>query len=700
MKPNLSLPLSNFPKISKKIIPALKHLGIRTMRDLLFYFPARYDNFSNLKKIEELSAGEMATIQGQIEDIKTIRLRGRRMTITEAKVGDETGVVKSVWYNQPFLERNLKIGDIVNLSGKITYGKYGLFLQSPAYEKMTFKKGSGEINRSVHTGGLVAVYPETRGLTSRWLRFLIKTYLPLAEELVDSLPENLRKKYDFPEIRESLRHIHFPADISQTEKARKRFNFEELLILQLFALKERTRLKQHPAPVIETDLELIKKFVSSLPFRLTDAQRRSIWEISKDLARPRPMNRLLEGDVGSGKTLVASVAALLAASQGLQTAFMAPTEILAAQHFKTLSDNLSPFGIKTGLLTGSRKNISPDTKIFVGTHALIQKKVKFENLALVVVDEQHRFGVEQRSALIKKQKESDKKNPVPHFLSLSATPIPRTLALAIYGDLDLSVLDEMPRARKPVFTKLVKKNERRETYDFAGEEIKKGRQVFVVCPRIEISKNDTKEKIENFSQQKLKMMEVKAVTEEYKKLSEIIFPDSRVAMLHGKIKPKEKEKIMNRFKNHETDILVSTSVIEVGVDVPNATIMMIEGAERFGLAQLHQFRGRVGRGAEQSYCFLFTTEDGTETARLKALTNSQNGFELAEKDLKIRGPGEVFGMRQWGQSGAVTLAINNPELVRMARQEAAELARQDPTLASFPGLSLRLRQMQETAHLE
>ncbi|MDP3710296.1 MAG: ATP-dependent DNA helicase RecG [bacterium] len=693
---SLNTPIGNWPRVNKKILPALKHLGIRTISDLLLYFPNRYDDFSNLKKINEVELGETVTVSGKIEKVKVLRTARQRMFLTEVVISDETGKIRAVWFNQPYLARNLKTGDLINLSGKVSRGPSGICLQNPAHEKITNYKLQ-TTNYSIHTGGLIAVYPETRGITSRWLRFLIKNAIGFRNSLADSLPIEIRKKYNLPEIRQAVFSIHFPKKLSESETARRRFDFEEMLVWQLHALKEKLALKHNKSSVVKLDLELLKKFVASLPFKLTDAQRRSIWEIVNDLSKPNPMNRLLEGDVGSGKTVVAGAAVLLTVKSGYRAAFMAPTEILACQHFETLQKVLKPFGIKIGLITGSQKKHSSDTQLIIGTHALIQKSVKFENLGLVVVDEQHRFGVSQRATL--QNQEARIKNLLPHFLSMSATPIPRTLALTIYGDLDLSVLDELPKNRREILTKIVEPGKRQETYNFIREEVKRGRQVFVICPRIEVSLEPLAESPKT-NQRKLLLWEVKAVKEEYEKLSEKIFPDFKVAMLHGKMKPRDKKEVMEKFRQNETSILVSTSVIEVGVDVPNATIMMIEGAERFGLAQLHQFRGRVGRGQEQSFCFLFSTEDGMITRRLRAVVESRNGFELAEKDLEIRGAGEIFGVKQWGESRVVNIAVTNPKLVREVRFEALEIIRKDPMLKNNPFLLQKIKNLEKIAHLE
>lgn len=692
----LNTPIESVPKISKRIVPSLRRLGIRTIRDLLFHFPARYEDFSNVKHIRDVTPNETVTIRGKILKIANRRTMRKQMILTEAIIGDETGKIKTVWFNQPFIARNLRQGQAVNFSGKAALGKDGLYLQNPAYEKLL--KFNLNNSRLFHTEGLVPVYNESRGITSRWLRYLIRLFIDLRIKIPDPLPPEIRKRHLLPEIRGAIFTIHFPQTLKEAKSAERRFIFEELLLLQLRSLRERARLKERRAPAITLDIPLVKEFVSSLPFSLTDAQRKAIWEILQDISKPRPMNRLLEGDVGSGKTVVAAAAALLAVKSGYRIAILAPTEILARQHFATLEQILAPFGISVGLLTGSEKKTSNATALIVGTHALLQNKVKFDNLGLVIADEQHRFGVEQRALLLKNHGTDFM---LPHFLSMSATPIPRTLALTLYGDLDLSILDEMPKSRKTVLTQVVEQEKREETYQFIRNEVKKGRQAFVICPRIELGiVNCESGEMTRTGQRKLLAAEVKTVKEEYKKLSEKIFPDLRAEMLHGKMKPKEKETLMNRFRKGEIDILVSTSVVEVGVDVPNATVMMIEGAERFGLATLHQFRGRVGRGSEQSYCFLFPTEDGMNTKRLRAVAEAKTGFELAERDLEIRGPGDLFGIQQWGTSSLILKAVNDPALVREIREEAQEIVKKSPDLLRYPGLKERLEAFEKTVHLE
>lgn len=681
-------PLEKLTKVNRRIVPALRRLEIKTLQDLLLHIPSRYEDFSRVKSIEELTVGEVASIRGRVRSIENRRAFKRRMIITEAIIEDDSGSIRAVWFNQPFLTRNIKTGAFMSLSGKVAHGATGRFLQNPAYERAEGTSG-------LHTAGLVPIYPETRGITSRWLRYLIRFYLPYASSIPDALPEETYRRYPLTRLKDAISIIHFPQTADEVVLARRRFDFESLLLTQLRVLKERIRVKSAAAPEIPFNLPLIKSLVAGLPFLLTDAQRRAMWEIMNDLAKPRPMNRLLEGDVGSGKTVVAAAAALAAVKAGWRVAFMAPTEILARQHYETLMRVLAPHEIAVGLLTGSEKR-DAHANLVVGTHALVQKSVHFEKLGLLIVDEQHRFGVEQRAILLKTSPNSPMSH-APHFLSMTATPIPRTLALTLYGDLDLSLLDEMPKNRKPITTKIVMPQERDHAYQFIRDEVTRGRQAFVICPRIETPEEEVGGQI---SQQKLLQLELKTVKEEHEKLSKTIFPDLKIAMLHGRMKTKEKDAVMKRFRAGAFQILVSTSVVEVGVDIPNATIMMIESAERFGLAQLHQFRGRVGRGEHQSSCFLFPTADTAVSRRLKALVDAKNGFELAEKDLEIRGPGDMLGTRQAGIPTRIIEALKDHKLIADTRREAAELIQQDPTLKSYHTLAAALTRFEQTFHRE
>lgn len=694
-------PIEKVQKISKRIVPQLRHLGIKTIRDLLFYFPARYEDFSRAVPITEADVGNTVTVQGTIKHVSAHRTARKKINLTEVVVEDTTGKIKALWFNQPFLARSFHAGQAVRLSGKVALGPQGPYLQNPAHERIARSTAAPNAHRGIHTGGLVPIYPETRGITSRWLRYLISTFLPLRKTLPDPLPDYIRKKYALPALSDALQNIHFPKNKEEAERAEGRFSFEELLLIQLRALRERQELKKQKSPAIPADIELIKKCVATLPFPLTAAQRRSAWEIVQDMEKSSPMNRLLNGDVGSGKTIVAAIASLVAAAAGFKAIFMAPTEILARQHFETIQKILAPFAVRVGLMTGSEKKADEDMRIIIGTHALIQKGVRFRNVGLVVVDEQHRFGVEQRAALLRDRA------LIPHFLSMTATPIPRTLALTVYGDLDLSMLDEMPKNRKRIITKIVEPNERESTYQFIREEIGKGRQAFVICPRIESqTRIDTSMHSDIIGAAadrrgtSFMAADTRAVKQEFEKLSQKVFPNFRIGMLHGKMKAKEKNAVMKKFQNRGFDIMVSTSVVEVGVDIPNATMMIIEGAERFGLAQLHQFRGRVGRGEEQSYCFLFPSDDAHISQRLRAIVEAKNGFELAERDLTLRGPGDIFGTRQWGISVTTLKSVAHPALVRIVRNEAIALFKNDPALRLYPTLRDRLDTILHIWHKE
>ncbi len=702
MSLTLSTSVEKIPRIGPQYQKKLMRLGIKTVRDLLFHFPHRYEDFSTLTPISEVKINDTVCIQGKILEIKNTITWKKRMAITEAIVEDESGAIKVIWFNQPYLIDTLKAGDLVCLAGKVALGKKsypGVYLSSPAYEKIS----DVEKKTLIHTGGLIPVYPETEGLSSRWLRYILRPLLAeFKNKIKDPLPEEIKREEGLLPLNKALWQIHFPDSKELAQKARKRFAFQELFFIQLNVLREKMRLKMEKAIPVPININLIKSFVDSLPFQLTNAQRKSAWQILKNMEKPRPMNRLLEGDVGSGKTIVAVIAALNVAKAGYQVAFMAPTEILAKQHFKNLKNLLKDFEIKISLLTrGDYKLLEEkltkkkflekvrngEIDIVIGTHALIQEEVKFKKLAFVILDEQHRFGVEQRARLCKASNEE--RRLIPHLLSMTATPIPRTLALTIYGDLDLSLLDEMPRGRKKIITKVVPPKKRKEVYEFIKAEVKKGKQVFVICPRIE----DT--------QTNQKWTETKAVKKEYERLQKEVFPDLRIAMLHGRMKTKEKEEIMKKMKNKEIDILVSTSVVEVGIDIPNATLMIIEGAEKFGLSQLHQFRGRVGRGTDQSFCFLFTDSGAKNTRmRLKALLDSKTGFELAEKDLEIRGPGEIFGSRQWGIPDLAMSSLSDVFLVEKTRSWAQKILQQDPQLKKYPLLAEKIKEFGKIIHLE
>lgn len=715
---NLHTKIDELPKIGGAYQKKLKKLGIETVNDLLFYFPSRYEDFSKIIPINKVQVGYNVCVQGKIIEVKHYKSFRKWMDITQIEVQDDSGSITAMWFNQPYLAKSLKEDDMICLAGKVSLGKEGVFLNNPAHERISeFSNGN-----LTHTGRIVPIYPETKGLTSRWLRFAIKPLLGmLYKEIPGIIPEEIEKKQKFLPIKKAIWQVHFPDSFESADASRARFSFEELFLLQLSILKKKFELMARNAFACPMNVELMKEFTKSLPFKLTDSQKQCSYQILKDIEKPLPMSRLLEGDVGSGKTVVAAMAALSVVKNGYQVAFMAPTEILAKQHFKSLVDLLKRFGVRVALLTSKEARIFKDNDsyevkkpsvvedlknrqidVLLGTHSLLQKGVEFKDLALVVVDEQHRFGVEQRSLLAKNTK------IVPHLLSMTATPIPRTLALTIYGDLDLSLIKEMPKNRKKIETFIVEPSERQKAYDFIRKEVKEGKGVFVICPKIEPKNVEVTETPitgsfvpHNYRFLNSNLQEVKAVKEEYERLSKEVFPDLRITMMHGKMKPKEKQVIMEDFREGQVDVLISTSVVEVGVDVPRATIMMIEGAERFGLAQLHQLRGRVGRSEMQSYCFLFTTSpDQLNRKRLKALVNSNNGFELAQKDLEIRGPGQLYGTNQWGLPDVAMQGLANIFLVEKTRQAAAEILEKDPELMGYPSLKERLEQSARKIHFE
>lgn len=683
-------PIEELYSVGQTVAQRLKTLGLKTAKDVLFHFPSRYEDFSNVTTIDKLVPGGQATVRGKIATIQTRRSFRKRLSLTEAILSDETGSVNLIWFNQPYLAKTFSAGDQIIVSGKMELDKYGLHFTAPSYEKLT--------GRQIHTGRLVPIYPTTSSLTQRQLRFLTQLVKPLARRTTDYLPFALRRQADLIELPLALEQIHFPRNLAFLKKAQERLKFDELFPIQIYTLQNRRLLEQAPAPVIPFDQALTKSYVDGLPFRLTNAQRRSAWEILKDMEKNHPMNRLLEGDVGSGKTVVVSLAVVNAAQRGFQSVMMAPTEILAQQHFDTFTKLFAKQNVAVALLTRTQKWQSRPKKtttqsallkkvadgrirFVIGTHALLEERVRFHSLGLAIVDEQHRFGVEQRQIL--NQKSVQPRSP--HFLSLTATPIPRTLALSFYGDLDLSVIDELPEGRQSIATKIIPPHERRETYAFIAEEIKAGRQTFVICPLIDPSDK----------------LGVKSVREEHVRLDKKIFPSFSIGLLHGRLPALARERVMRDFLNNKINILVSTSVVEVGIDVPNATVMLIEAAERFGLAQLHQFRGRVGRGQHQSYCFLLTeTESEAGRQRLHSLVTSQNGFELAEKDLEMRGAGELYGLRQSGFPDFKIARLTDLPIIKKAQTIAKNMLEKDFELSSFPLIKQKMREFKEAIHWE
>lgn len=715
-KLSLETPIEKIAHVGTRSAPKLKKLGITTVRDLLYHFPTRYEDFREARAIADIhEVGEVVTVRGVvIRNNSTIGYFKRRLAITNIVIEDETGTLRAVWFGQPYMERQLPIGTAVSLAGKITRDAKGLYLTNPAYEKQQLT-----VEDLRHTGRYVPKYAETEGITSKYIRFLLQPLLKDIHQITDPLPEHILDKYDLPNLGDAIKGIHFPELLPEADKARERFALEELLMFQIKALLDRKHVQSLKANRAPFNPDVTAQFVKSLPYQLTDDQRVSAYEILQDLDKDYPMNRLLNGDVGSGKTAVSMIAVHQVASSGKISVLMAPTEILARQHYNTAQQLYKNSPIKIALLTGSEARQFPTDEIteekiskklmqdkisngeydlIIGTHAVIQKDVKIPNLALVIIDEQHRFGVSQRMHLLKGGNQKSK--PVPHLLSMTATPIPRTLAMTIYGDLDVSLIKQKPKGRQRIITKVVSAEERRKAYKFIDDQIKKGRQIFVICPRIDVQEKENEEGKKQPSLTQLMWSEVRAVTEEYQNLATKIFPQHRVVMLHGKMRPAEKDKIMSDFKDGKYDILVSTSVIEVGVDVPNASIMIIESSDRFGLAQLHQFRGRVGRGEHQSYCFLFTTGDVEASQRLKSLEEIDSGFELAEIDMKLRGPGEFTGVKQSGMPDLVMASLSNVELIQKARNEAKDILKSDPSLDQHPHIKSRVELAQKTIHYE
>jgi len=700
---------------------ALARLKIETLQDLLFYFPSRYSDISELKMVGDLVDGETATIYGQIKNLKTKKAWKSKIPMAEGTLEDTSGSIKVTWFNQAFIAKVLHEGQNVSLTGKISGGKYGLTMTNPEVDKATHLptdvhetlfSQKQEVREQIR----YPVYRETRGITSRWIFHTVQKIIAAGtlSQLLEYIPEDILKKYNLPSLTSALVWIHMPKREGDAHAARKRFAFEEVFFIQLAKAQEKKVNISKNSYQISISEEEVDNFIERLGFSLTGAQDKAVEAIIKDLSNPYPMSRLLEGDVGSGKTAVAaSITNAVVTNRplgqdfgNLQTALMAPTEILATQHFESFVELFEGTPIQIGLVTGSGckkfpakvgpekwTNISKaqllkwvangEVPILIGTHALIYKSVQFKDLALVIVDEQHRFGTKQRARL------SQKEGFAPHYLSMTATPIPRTLALTIYGDLDLTLLDEMPPGRKPVDTRLIAPNKRDETYDFIKSQMTEGRQLYVICPRI----NEPDPDKEN-------ALQMKSVKAESQRLKKEVFKDKEIDILHSKMTPKEKEDVMARFSNNEIDILVATSVVEVGVNVPNATMIIIEGAERFGLAQLHQLRGRVMRSSYQAHCFVFTDSNSAKSLeRLKALQTAKNGFELSELDLQLRGAGDLAGAKQWGITDLGMEAIKNIKMVEAARTEAQDIV-ENNKLKKLPELQKEFNLRDQKIHFE
>ena len=654
----------------------LNKVGVNNLGDFLQYFPRTYTDQSNLIKIIEIRTDQINTIKGTLNQLIEIKSKFGKKLI-KAKLTDSTGSVDIIWFNQPFIKRLLHNGQQVILSGKAKFELGKITVLSPDYEPVQIKQ--------LHTARLVPVYHETEGLSSKWIREKINPLLKYSKQLFpEYMPQEIIDQHQLEKYSDAIIETHFPVSQEKLEKAKNRLAFDELFLLQLQALKKKWLWQQGSVenPNIIKPHRQLEQFINKLPFQLTSAQTKSLEEIISDLAKEYPMARLLQGDVGSGKTIVAGIAVYNTLLNGYQSAIMAPTEILAEQHFKTISKLFEQEKFVIKFLSGSTKN-SEKLEIYqaleeglidliIGTHALIQPTLKFKKLGLAVIDEQHRFGVEQRSIL--------KSQGSPHLLSLSATPIPRTLAMTIYGDQDLSVIDEMPKGRLPIITRIVPESKRRDAYRWIEDRVSTGRQAFVICPLIDES--DT--------------LELKSVMTEFDFLQKDIFPQLKIGLLHGKLKSSEKEETMAKFKANEYQILVSTSVVEVGIDIPNATIMMIEGAERFGLSQLHQFRGRVGRGEHQSYCFLFMqNESQNARQRLKAMVDHNSGFKLSEIDLELRGPGQIYGVRQSGIPDLKMASLTDSVTIAKAREAAQKIIDADPLLTKYPLLSVKLEELEK-----
>lgn len=721
MKP--STLISTLVRLDEAHKKALARLRLSTVMDLLYHLPTRYENISEIQSIGTLKSGQDAVVYGRISGLKTRKAWKSRRPIAEGWVEDGAGKMKIIWFNQPYLAKMVVDGTYVKLAGKVTGTGEKVYLANPEIETIAelpidrhdsiFKGSTGEQDDTLYP-----VYRETRGVTSKWFYHATARAMKagVLDTIEDPIPKAILDRYNLPDIRTAFMWMHAPKKAMHTEAAKKRFAFEEVFSIQIAKQKERREAFSASSYVVKTEPKHIEAFTSRFPFPLTDAQENAISDILGDYKKNHPMSRLLEGDVGSGKTAVAATTAYAIATSRpmaekdygtLQTAYMAPTEILARQHFLSFIEYFHHLPVSIGLITGSGCMKFPsktdptkptaisraqllkwvkngEIPILIGTHALIQKSVEFKHLAYVVIDEQHRFGTAQRRALAKKD------DRIPHLLSMTATPIPRTLALTVYGDLDVTLLDQMPIGRKPIITRTVSTNDRKKMYEHMRAELERGRQAYVICPRIDEPDPD-----KEFS------LQAKSVKAEAERLSKKELKGYSIGILHSKMMPAAKEKLMADFSAGKITILVATSVVEVGVNVPNATVILIEGAERFGLSQLHQLRGRVMRSSEQAYCYLLPESTGEKTTeRLKALMTAKNGFELAEYDLALRGSGELYGMKQWGLTDLGMEALKNMKMVEAARKEATTLIEKDPELVHHPLLKSRSEAIMGTLHFE
>lgn len=647
---NVGMRLDHVKGVGEKTAEQFAAAQLYTVYDLIHFLPRTYEDFSHITNISDIAPGKI-TVKARCEKISTRPVR-RGMRVTTATLYDDSGKLQAVWFNQPYREKQLKNGEEFFFSGEFSFSFNRYQLTNPSAEKSA--------DMPVQTDRILPIYRAVKGLKTNIVRKALNELRPLMTMLPETLPAHIVKKEKLASYSDAILGMHFPDTVEAVDQAKERIAFEELFALLLASHMNRLEnatLEGWPMPFNQA---IVKQFVAQLPFTLTGAQRAAAWEIIQDLEKETPMNRLLQGDVGSGKTVVAGMAARQAAHEGFQTAVMAPTEILASQHAATLHRLLEPFGVRVGLLTGSVKGKvrealleaikNGDVDVVVGTHALIQSTVHFHKLGLVVIDEQHRFGVNQRQELLKKSAR------MPHLLAMTATPIPRSLALTVYGELDVSILNERPKDRKEIITKLWSPNSRAQLYSTIDDQLKQGRQSYIVCSLIDGN-------IEN---------ELKSVEDEYKRLRSSTFKHRRIGLLHGKLKSSEKEAVMQQFSAGELDVLVSTTVVEVGVDVPNATVIVIEDADRFGLAQLHQLRGRVGRSEYQSYCYLVNSSSKAPSKRLKEIEKSTDGFYLAEVDLKLRGPGEIYGRAQHGELNMQVASLGDTRMIHRV-QKAAQL---------------------------
>lgn len=668
----LNQPIQNLNMIGEVYAKRLAKLDIHRVIDLLHHYPFHYEDRSSIKPLDQLQVGETVTLNGTIISI-TSRPTSTGKTIQQAIFADDSGTIKVSWFNQPYLVKTLQKNPDISLSGTIHTFRGQPTLSSPQFELL--KTGDAGVHTTIHTGRLVPRYHQTAGVSSKWLRSRIKSLLKDSIDIPDPIPVEIANEYDLIDLKTALQNIHFPPDYVSLNQAINRLKFDELLTLQLSAQLRKSKWQEkqtgHSFQIKTSDVDHI---IRSLPFTLTQAQKNSLDQIIHDLKTPQPMNRLLQGDVGAGKTVVAAIAMYLSAKNNLTSILMAPTEVLALQHARSISQILKPLDISISVQTRSRKDKVKNPQVYIGTHALLHRKI-VGTTGLVVIDEQHRFGVRQRAKLLD--------SPVsPHLLSMTATPIPRTIALTLYADLEVSVIDELPPGRKPVKTWLVPPKKRTGAYQWISDKVKNSQdQVFVVCPLIEDSETPM-------------LDQVKAAESEYKRLKTKIFPQFRMGLLHGRLKSKEKTTIINQFADGKLDILVATPVIEVGIDIPNASIILIEAAERFGLASLHQLRGRVGRGDKESYCLLFTSS-GKPSGRLKHLETTHSGFKLAELDLKLRGAGEIYGTKQSGHINLRIASLSDSQLISQTHQAASKLIKKDPQLDSHPLLKQEVKSLLE-----